>query len=968
MDNNREREAEAGIVVDVDPGGEHSLTIWDPNSNANVGDNRGGSKSFTFDRVYWSVDDRVSGGAADQGAVFDEIGRLFLDNAFQGYNSSVFAYGQTGSGKTYCMMGAKGEPGIIPLGGMDLFERIRNGEAASGGNTQFSVEVSYLEIYNEVIRDLLNPRNNVVKGGLKVREHAKMGVFVQGLSRLVAESYDDMDKFLTLGGKERTVAATKMNAASSRSHAVFTIHFTQSVKEEGVNDPVRRTSKINLIDLAGSEHQANTGATGARMKEACSINKSLSALSNVISALASQASAKGGKGKRRTHVPYRDSVLTRLLQESLGGNARSIMIAAISPADINYAQSLSTLRYANRAKQIVNKAKVNEGGDGAIIKALKEEIARLNQMLTSGTSADVHELQEQLAAQSELIQTLKMSSDEKRTATDAILEDREASLREQGVTLRDIGNVLGTSSTPYLVNLNPDPSLSESLLYYLREGVTTVGFVGGGGNGTSAETPDIILNGLRIADEHASFDNLNGTVVLTPSEEGPTYVNGEYIKSARTLVHGNRIVFGKSFVFRFVDPQVAESGDGSGSGGAQFGWEEAVREMSAVLGIDLGGQSVNDSLIRAAFLADEANDLARTLNKKAMFAVDIEPQVDGAPQVAIRSTSLLTGSTTVVDVTAFEQRVQAMYELLVTSEVGVGGLRGGDDPFFDPPPDVLVASGSISLKSLSRLVGIDKTVPLSPDGELEVSIHAIDPATYAYLDQVALESRMGDTITFIVTVPAAANLPGDHIDAAFVKFNFLEDADVEVSDRCSSQTRHPVWNYREKFVVVVTDELIEYLSSSRLVFEVYGRAPMVNIRAGGDSVETQARLEYLNTENQELLRLNEVFIGQLETLKRQLSAAQARTMAVENQLGEIVGEAQVKDDLIADLEQRLSRGEGGRSGGGRSGGGGVGGGVDEGGEEGEEEDEDEGEEDGKEEDGEEDGEGKEKKSRTCVVQ
>merc|ERR1719412_2120858 len=276
------------------------------------------------------------------------------------------------------MMG-KGEgeqSGIIPRLCKDLFVRIDK-----DSDSEFSVEVSYMEIYCERVRDLLNPNS---KGNLRVREHPLLGPYVEDLSKLAVTSYDDIYDLMEEGNKARTVAATNMNETSSRSHAVFTIIFTQHKQDEASGLTAEKVSKISLVDLAGSERAESTGAKGTRLKEGANINKSLTTLGKVISALAESA---GGvvvdkkKKKKGEFIPYRDSVLTWLLRENLGGNSKTAMVAAISPADINYDETLSTLRYADRAKQIVCKAVVNEDANGKLIRELKEEISRLRDLL-----------------------------------------------------------------------------------------------------------------------------------------------------------------------------------------------------------------------------------------------------------------------------------------------------------------------------------------------------------------------------------------------------------------------------------------------------------------------------------------------------------------------------------------------------------------------------------------------------------
>ena len=319
---------------------------------------------FTYDRSYW-IDTK-------QETMFDDLGKAVVQKGVEGYNGTIFAYGQTGSGKTYSMMGEEGNLGLIPRLNIDLFQQLN---ALKTEKRQYFVTVSYLEIYNEVIKDLLNPSD----AHLQIREHPDLGIYVDGLAEIKATSSNDIQAFIDQGNKVRTVAATKMNERSSRSHSCFTIRISQKTTEElkgGITRESKLDSRLNLVDLAGSERAGKTGAAGQQLKEAGAINLSLSALGNVINALAKAGGAKG-------HIPYRDSKLTRLLQDSLGGNARTIMIAALSPADDNYDETLSTLQYASRAKQITNKATKNEDVNEKVIHELKNEIEELKAQLAA---------------------------------------------------------------------------------------------------------------------------------------------------------------------------------------------------------------------------------------------------------------------------------------------------------------------------------------------------------------------------------------------------------------------------------------------------------------------------------------------------------------------------------------------------------------------------------------------------------
>ncbi|XP_051789429.1 kinesin-like protein KIF3A isoform X2 [Erpetoichthys calabaricus] len=319
-------------------------------------------KTFTFDTVF--------GPDSNQLDVYNLTARPIIDSVLEGYNGTIFAYGQTGTGKTFTMEGVRAVPelrGIIPNSFAHVFGHIAKAE----GDTRFLVRVSYLEIYNEEVRDLLG-KDQMQR--LEVKERPDVGVYIKDLSGYVVNNADDMDRIMTLGHKNRSVGATNMNEHSSRSHAIFTITIECSEKGVDGNQHVRM-GKLHLVDLAGSERQGKTGATGQRLKEATKINLSLSTLGNVISALVD------GKS---THVPYRNSKLTRLLQDSLGGNSKTMMCANIGPADYNYDETISTLRYANRAKNIKNKARINEDPKDALLRQFQKEIEDLKKKLEEG--------------------------------------------------------------------------------------------------------------------------------------------------------------------------------------------------------------------------------------------------------------------------------------------------------------------------------------------------------------------------------------------------------------------------------------------------------------------------------------------------------------------------------------------------------------------------------------------------------
>uniref|UniRef100_A0A671MBC9 Kinesin-like protein n=1 Tax=Sinocyclocheilus anshuiensis TaxID=1608454 RepID=A0A671MBC9_9TELE len=393
----------------------------------------------------------------------------------------------------------------------DLFKRTSEN---TDPDLSYSVEVSYMEIYCERVRDLLSPKS---KGALRVREHPIMGPYVEDLSKLAVTSYTDIRDLMDVGNKARY-----------KPHQLCVCVLLTCLSVQ--------VSKVSLVDLAGSERADSSGAKGVRLKEGANINKSLTTLGKVISALAEMQNSKRRKSE---FIPYRDSVLTWILKENLGGNSRTAMIAALSPADINYEETLSTLRYADRAKQIRCNAVINEDPNARLIRELKEEVNRLRELLLSQglsrlvtapgththslthshTQTHTHthkEFQGEMITNEEAVERLKETEkiiaelnetwEEKLRKTESIRLERESILAEMGVSIKEDGGTVGVFSpkgTPHLVNLNEDPLMSECLLYYIKEGVTRVG----------QKDVDIKLSGQFIKEQHCvfySYINQNG--------------------------------------------------------------------------------------------------------------------------------------------------------------------------------------------------------------------------------------------------------------------------------------------------------------------------------------------------------------------------------------------------------------------------------------------------------------------------
>ena len=539
-----------------------------------IKDELGQPRTFTFDHSFWSHDCYIeqengylspdsSGKYADQSLVFETLGKQILDNAWEGYHCCLFAYGQTGSGKSYSMVGYGANKGIVPISCEEIFKRIANNKDPA---IHYEVEVSMLEIYNEKVQDLLVPINKRPPSGLKIRESKALGVFVADLTKYPVSSYEEISNKMEEGYQNRTIGSTLMNNTSSRAHTIVTVEFKQ-VQQVGKTKS-EKLSKINLVDLAGSERANSTGATGERLKEGCNINKSLLILGNVINTLADKASGK----KKDVLPPYRDSALTRILQNALGGNSKTVMICALSPASINYEETLSTLRYADRAKKIQNKAVINESEHDKVVRLLKEEnndlkkkIEELSKKLLGGGTIVEEDKEAFRELKAQYDETQKLCENMSKTFSERLEEAKKAD-KELGIEKVDINK-------PHLVVLNEDPQLSHKLKYSLNDLPIYVGRKLGN------PTPKITLSGIGIKQNHAIFTKgeKENEIILKPNDKDAIkyiFINGKKIKNqdGQILKNKDRIIFGNNTIMLFL-----EKSDGKEL--YEIDWEMAQTEL-----------------------------------------------------------------------------------------------------------------------------------------------------------------------------------------------------------------------------------------------------------------------------------------------------------------------------------------------------------------------------------------------------
>ncbi|XP_064614056.1 kinesin-like protein KIF28P [Liolophura sinensis] len=822
-------------------------------------------RKFAFDYSYWSHDQYTENSNgylepsgkkyADQKKVFDDLGRGVLENAWKGYNCSLFAYGQTGSGKSYSMVGYGNNKGIVPLACEELFNVIEKKRSTAGKDEEYQVTLSMLEIYNEQVRDLLNLKK-VPKGGLKVRQHPTKGFYVESLTSCPVNSYRDIDAKIAQGTHNRTVASTNMNATSSRAHTIVAVTFTQKTANEA-GENMTRTSIINLVDLAGSERAASTGATGDRLKEGSSINQSLSTLGNVIKALADISG-----GKKKVIVPYRNSVLTRLLQNALGGNSKTIMIAALSPADINYEETLSTLRFADRAKAIKTTAVVNESPTDKLIRELKEENARLLNMLKSGGGAAIMNDQSQGGYTKEEVEEMKRTLEEEMRKSQQEVEEMKKTWQQrlaeaEADTLAKVEEERKVMEqrkvTPHLWNLNEDPSLTAMVIHFCQPGVSTVG------NGNSSTPPEILMKGLSIQPNHATLTNKDGVITLNPSPGAKVLVNGAVLKQDTILHHNDRVMFGSNHLYVFHHPadeaQKLKAGQKVDTPTFDLAQEEIAESagFANLLGHE-GGKSkadmlLMDDLVQTLPMVNEANAMSEELNKKVKFEVAlVSPQsrglTDGRTEVMVTMKQLTTGNSWMWDRNKFINRkylMQEMYQNYVEGDAD-WDLPKEKDPFWEPADaEILIGTVHLYLQSLAYLIELEDNLVISDykgneKGRLMVAAIPCTPKWQEIKDDFVEDPKellKMKQLNILLKIQAAKGLPAN-ISSGFCQFKFYMDKDFTKTSEVKG-TINQDYNYSGKFTFKpVTKQAVDYLDQSALHLEVWGRQKETGFGLGKD--------------------------------------------------------------------------------------------------------------------------------------
>uniref|UniRef100_A0A1I8A2J7 Kinesin-like protein n=1 Tax=Steinernema glaseri TaxID=37863 RepID=A0A1I8A2J7_9BILA len=820
--NDREKQRNAECIVEMPDGVRTGLR--------NPKNPKEDTKWFSYDYSYWSHDgyEAESNGYlaskgndyVDQKRVFDDLGQGVLENAWKGYNCSLFAYGQTGSGKSYSIVGSKGNKGLVPMVCDELFKRID--ASKENDDVEYQVSIAMFEIYFEKVRDLLTTKQQP-KGGLKIRENPKTGFYVEDLTEVPVRSYKEIEAKIDEGTRNRSIAATNMNATSSRAHTIVKIQFNQKTTKAG-GGSTTKTSQINLVDLAGSERQKDASTQGDRLKEGIVINKSLTTLGRVIKALHEQQQTRK---KGAVQVPYRDSVLTALLKNALGGNSKTIMLAAISPADVNYEETLSTLRFADRAKSIKTNAVVNESATERMIRELKEENTRLQSLIQKGGGSG--------ASQDEL-EALRQQLEQNQREMENLEKTWQERLAEEQKKRGDVDHQMTEKrrlTDPHLWNLNEDPALTNVIAHFIESGENRIG------NNQSDPPAQILLNGLSILPQHGlivskdqkkfTLKALNGAEIL---------VNGKKMANDVDLQQNDRVFFGGNHLYVFANPKKKGVKNEK-----QVTYDMAQKEIAQNAGLNLlgmGGKSKEDVILEEDLInllpnVIRANNMSKELKRGVNFELILVPpetngNKEGLTEIWIKVHNEHEDTTFFWDKNRFTNRYYGMQEMYQNYAEGDThwNMSSDRDPFYEPPEaEVIVGYVNVYLQSLAYMIELEDTFRIfdfqdSDMGQLSI---AIVPCTVSGKDIKGdfvqePNEMVGKNIGFKVKILAATGLPR-RIEKSFCRYTFFDQPEVQtplVAGTTAAYAHENIFLFKP-----ARTELIEYLKEGVLSISVWGQ-------------------------------------------------------------------------------------------------------------------------------------------------
>nr|XP_022323498.1 kinesin-like protein KIF28P isoform X1 [Crassostrea virginica] len=925
--NRRERERNATLIIDMNGA---TTQITDP---AGADEPR----KFTFDYSFWSHDGSKEDANgyygpdtshpngkkfADQKKVYDALGVAVLKNAWEGYNSTLFAYGQTGSGKSWSVVGYGINKGIVPMFCDDVFKQIE-AKKAEGDKTEFEITFSMLEIYNEQVRDLLDSSRQ--KGGLRVRQHPKLGFYADGLKIVPVSDYADIEKRMEEGTQNRTVASTNMNATSSRAHTIVGITFVQKF-QNAAGEETTKTAVTNLVDLAGSERADSTGATGDRLKEGAAINQSLSCLGNVIAALADRSSGKN------TRVPYRDSVLTKLLKNALGGNSKTIMIAALSPADINFDETLSTLRYADRAKQIKNSASVNEDPTEKLIRELQEENEKLKAALASGNLTMVAGEEDDDLTDEERAQIKSELEDQYKSILDKNaqeMEDMKKTFEERLKEAEQKGGGSGTDfaainekkkTVAHLSNLNLDPQLSGHITHFVEAPEVCIGAEG-----------DIAFKGPSVVAKHAIIRDDGGKFTIEACDVTNRLLqNGKAVVSKQPLKHNDRLIFGTTQYFVFVNPKER---DASKEKFPEVTFEMAQEEVAKKSGFDMSGEnkSREDALLQEDMLeimpaVEEANAISQELDKKMKFeSMVVSPEargeLSGRTEVMIKATNIETKHEWIWPKVKFMNRKYVMQEMY-------NDFLDGDDPWELPPEkdpflddinaEFHIGSVKIWLQSTSYMIAMKEQLDIIDYrgyevGKINIELVPCNKSGKEFAeDEVFVEDPselVGKEIFFKLKLENGMGLPTRFTDL-YAKYIFNHEPKPFETKKLGN-TINPQWAFSQVHgYAKATEKDIDFLKDGAIMLQVWGKQKLPKEKKTVNTKDamikgnlTKGQTHNVNTNNKKVDPEKVKYMMKCAMLEKKTQHLEQKLAAMKKMLEE--AEKHKKKKLTVDLIQKI---------------------------------------------------------------
>eukprot|EP00667_Euglena_gracilis_P001959 EG_transcript_1959 len=850
-------------------------------SNTYIIDDTGAERKFNYDYSFqsFSQTERGIGEWADQNTVFETVGRPVMDSALEGKNVCLFAYGQTGAGKSYSMLGKQDDPGIIPRTCNAIFNIIDNN---TDSRLAYKVDIQVVEIYCEMINDLLSDRKKWPQHGHKPRLTGTDGYVVDTV-RKPCFNYADIEAAFRFADQNRSVGSHALNPESSRAHTIYTINYQRQKKADSGKVMETITARLNLVDLAGSERTDLAGTSGDMLKEGNAINLSLSALGNCIKALSEQQRPN-----------FRNSKLTLLLQASMT-NGKVVMIAALSPASICYDESMSTLRFADRIKQVKIKASKNVTTDpvAEIKKAMEEERLRLqaeidtlrSQVTGDGGSSEtaMEQLQDALQEQQEAAQKMKEEYERKLREIEESTEERVERLAEintmQGRALYGVARNTEDVKGPHLRNLHEDPRLAETLLYPFKEGTTVIG------KADKDHPPDLEFNGMGMSKNHATVVFESGKVTLQSGPMSRTFVNGKALAGVLELKHNMRVWLGNNYAFRFCFPGKESEGEGFDPPPDYAFAEEEIAE-NASDGLDLGasqrtvssqiGQKLSDALKKV----EQANIIAADLGQSVEFEAKIfKNRTTEENDIAVRVRA--SGIELFWPWEKFNARLVMMSnEWAAWQQCELSGERyvlpeGSLNPFVDKEYQ-LIGECDVWLRSLANMIEhhADPTILALTgrvEGRLHVSIVPCDTngkegpwddneESDPFVDDP--NDLLDEEVRFRVKIHDAVFDAGDRAycryQNTFVRYRVNpKDSSSEwvTTEKNMECTFNPRYGFKRLHVTKVTADVLRLLLKGRITFQLWGKVATEPTDDGVPRTGKRGELAKLNADIAEKRRI-----------------------------------------------------------------------------------------------------------------